>query len=70
MVLYRFLAFLVIVFGLSMVLTSNTNAENFNTWLDKLKIEAKRQGISQKTLDSSLIGIKPIPRVIEGKKKS
>jgi membrane-bound lytic murein transglycosylase B len=65
MVLFRFLAFLVIVFGLSMVLTSNTNAENFNTWLDKLKTEAKRQGISQKTLDSSLIGIKPIPRVIE-----
>ena len=65
MVLCRFLSFLVIVFGLSIVLTSNTNAENFNTWLDKLKTEAKRQGISQKTLDSSLIGIKPIPRVIE-----
>ena len=65
MVLCRFLAFLVIVFGLSMVLTSNTNAENFNTWLDKLKTEAKRQGISQKTIDSALIGIKPIPRVIE-----
>ena len=65
MVLGRFLSFLVIVFGLSIVLTSNTNAENFNTWLDKLKTEAKRQGISQKTLDSSLIGIKPIPRVIE-----
>ena len=56
---------MVIAFGLSMVLASNTNAENFNNWLDKLKTEAKRQGISQKTLDSSLIGIKPIPRVIE-----
>ena len=65
MILYKYLAFLVIALVLSMVLPSNTNAEDFNTWLDKLKIEAKRQGISQKTLDSSLIGIKPIPRVIE-----
>ena len=65
MVLYKYLAFLVIALVLSMILPSNTNAEDFNTWLDKLKIEAKRQGISQKTLDSSLIGIKPIPRVIE-----
>ena len=65
MVLCRYLAFLLIVFGLSISLVSNTNAEDFNTWLDKLKTEAKRQGISQKTLDSSLIGIKPIPRVIE-----
>ena len=65
MVLCRYLAFLLIVFGLSISLISNTSAEDFNTWLDKLKTEAKRQGISQKTLDSSLIGIKPIPRVIE-----
>ena len=65
MVLCRYLAFLVIAFGLPMVLASNTKAEDFYTWLDKLKTEAKRQGISQKTLDSSLIGIKPIPRVIE-----
>ena len=65
MVLCRYLAFLLIVCGLSISLVSNTNAEDFNTWLDKLKREAKRQGISQKTIDNSLIGIKPIPRVIE-----
>ena len=65
MVLCRHLAFLVIVFGLSMVLASNTNAEDFNTWLDKLKTEASSQGISKKTVESSLLGIKPIPRVIE-----
>ena len=65
MVLCRYLAFLLIVFGLSISLISNTSAEDFNAWLDKLKTEAKRQGISQKTIDSSLIGIKPIPRVIE-----
>ena len=65
MVLCRYLAFLLIVFGLSISLVSNTNAEDFDTWLDKLKTEAKRQGISQKTIDNSLIGIKPIRRVIE-----
>ena len=65
MVLCRYLAFLLIVFGVSISLVSNTNAEDFNTWLDELKTEAKRQGISQKTIDNTLIGIKPIPRVIE-----
>ena len=65
MVLCRYLAFLLLVFGLSISLVSNTNAEAFNTWLDKLKTEAKRRGISQKTINNSLIGIKPIPRVIE-----
>ena len=40
-------------------------AEEFNTWLDTLKIEARSKGISQSTIESSLSGIKPIPRVIE-----
>ena len=65
MVISRYLAFLLVVVGLSMGLVCNTNAEEFSTWLDKLKTEAKLQGISQKTIDSSLIGIKPIPRVIQ-----
>ena len=65
MVICRYLAFLLIVVGLSMALVCNTNAEEFSAWLDKLKTEAKLQGISQKTIDSSLIGIKPIPRVIQ-----
>ena len=65
MVICRYLAFLLIVVGLSMALVCNTNAEEFSAWLDKLKTEAKLQGISQKTIDSSLNGIKPIPRVIQ-----
>ena len=65
MVICRYLAFLLIVVGLSVGLVCNTNAEEFSTWLDKLKTEAKLQGISQKTIDSSLMGIKPIPRVIQ-----
>jgi len=40
-------------------------AEEFNTWLDTLKIEARSKGISQSTIEISLSGIKPIPRVIE-----
>ncbi len=40
-------------------------AEEFNTWLDTLKNEARSKGISQSTIESSLSGIKPIPRVIE-----
>jgi len=40
-------------------------ADEFNTWLDTLKIEARSKGISQSTIESSLSGIKPIPRVIE-----
>ena len=43
---------------------AKANLKEFNTWLDTLKIEAK-QGISQSTIESSLSGIKPIPRVIE-----
>ena len=65
MVVFRCLVFLLIVFCLSSASVSNSNAEDFNIWLDNLTIEAKRQGISQKTIDSSIIGIKPIPRVIE-----
>ena len=65
MIIFRCLAFLLIFVGLSMGLVCNTNAEEFSTWLDKLKTEAKFQGISQKTIDSALIGIKPIPRVIQ-----
>ena len=65
MVVFRCLVFLLIVFCLSSASVSNSNAEDFNIWLDNFTIEAKRQGISQKTIDSSLIGIKPISRVIE-----
>ena len=38
---------------------------DFATWLKGLRTEAIAKGISEKTLDSALAGIKPIPRVIE-----
>ena len=48
--------------------TSPTLAEkqkNFDAWLADLRTEALAKGISRKTLDSTLSGLKPLPRVIE-----
>ena len=41
------------------------SAEDFQTWLVKLRVEAEGKGISQSVLDEALVGIQPIPRVIE-----
>lgn len=40
-------------------------AEPFDAWLQSFKAEAAQKGISQTTLNQSLTGIEPIPRVIE-----
>ena len=37
----------------------------FASWLDGLKTEALARGISQKTVDTALTGVEPIPRVLE-----
>lgn len=39
-------------------------AQDFNLWLQEVKTEARRAGISEKTLDQAFEGVKPIPRVI------
>jgi membrane-bound lytic murein transglycosylase B len=39
--------------------------EGFRAWLDELRMEASRQGISDATLDSALGDIAPVSRVIE-----
>jgi len=39
--------------------------KNFDAWLADLRTEALAKGISQKTLDSALSRVKPLPRVIE-----
>ncbi len=41
------------------------SAEDFQIWLEKLRVEAEDKGISQSVLDEALAGIQPIPRVIE-----
>ncbi|MBL4692440.1 MAG: lytic murein transglycosylase [Magnetovibrio sp.] len=38
---------------------------SFKTWLSELRVEASQKGISKKTLDAALTGLKPIPRVLE-----
>ncbi|MGE4220889.1 MAG: lytic transglycosylase domain-containing protein [Alphaproteobacteria bacterium] len=38
---------------------------SFETWLEGLRQDALAKGISAATLDSALLGIKPIPKVIE-----
>lgn len=37
----------------------------FSDWLVDLRAEARSKGISDKTLDAALTGLKPIPRVVE-----
>lgn len=39
--------------------------QSFDTWLQQMRIDARNQGISQKTIDAALTGIQPKQRVIE-----
>ena len=65
MFISRYLITLTIISFFIQGFGAKATAEEFNTWLDTLKIEARSKGISQSTIESSLSGIKPIPRVIE-----
>jgi len=40
-------------------------AQDWNTWLNGVKIEARQKGISESIISQALNGIEPIPRVIE-----
>ncbi len=40
-------------------------APEFETWVANFKQDAKRQGISQETLDKAFVGVKPVKRIIE-----
>ncbi len=44
---------------------SSGGEQDFRDWLEALRREAREQGISEATLDASLIGISPVMRVIE-----
>lgn len=39
--------------------------QDFSTWLNGVRAEAKASGVRESTLDKALTGIEPIPRVIE-----
>ena len=44
---------------------TGARAGDFESWLNSFRAEALEKGISKETLDRSLTGINPIPRVIE-----
>ena len=43
----------------------NAAGNDFNAWLDEFKIKAKKNGISQKTIDSALSNVEYLAKVIE-----
>ena len=55
----------VLIFFLVLAGPAKVNAGDFQSWLNSFRAEAFEKGISEKTLDHSLTGISPIPRVIE-----
>ena len=61
----RYIFFLTIFFLYILDNDALSNDPNFIKWLEEFKIEAKTKGISDKTINSSLINVKLIPRVIE-----
>jgi membrane-bound lytic murein transglycosylase B len=40
-------------------------AEDFSTWLKGVRAEAKALGVKEATLDQAMVGLQPVPRVIE-----
>lgn len=60
----RFFAVIPLLFA-GLVFAPGAKAEKFQTWLKGVRAEASKKGISDKTLDAALKGVKPIGRVIE-----
>ena len=56
---------LIILYFFTFFSTARANNENFDEWLVTFKIEAKNQGISEKTISTVLNKVKFIPKVIE-----
>jgi len=46
-------------------LPPQAKAVDFDTWLAEFSAEASAKGISASTLKNALVGIRPIPRVVE-----
>jgi membrane-bound lytic murein transglycosylase B len=63
----RVVAVLVLVGLAVMPLVAQVMAQqkDFAAWLWELRLEAQQLGISNKTLDAALTGLRPLPRVIE-----
>ena len=61
-----FMKYTLFIFSLALLIPfSALAAQDFDLWLQNLRTEAYKQGISQKTVDAALGSIRPIPRVVE-----
>ena len=57
---------LLLIFAISLIsLPPQAKAVDFDTWIKEFSAEATTKGISPSTVDNALVGIRPIPRVIE-----
>jgi membrane-bound lytic murein transglycosylase B len=65
--LARFSTFVLLLTGLHLLtaMPAARAAEDFGGWMTTLRQDAQTAGISQKTLDSALSGVQPLPRVLE-----
>jgi membrane-bound lytic murein transglycosylase B len=61
----RYFSVVFITLSFLLALPHSSWANDFADWLMDLRTEARLQGISDRTLDSALAGLKPIPRIIE-----
>jgi len=59
----------IIVLSLFSLTQQGLCEENFSSWLEELRQEARTKGISEPTLHEALDNLEPIPRVIELDKK-
>ena len=55
----------ILLLGMFFSQTATAGEHPFDAWLADFKNEAITKGISKKTLDGALTGLKPIPRIIE-----
>jgi len=55
----------IIVTTLSVLAQPGACSEDFSSWLEGLRQEARAKGISETTLHAALDNLQPIPRIIE-----
>jgi membrane-bound lytic murein transglycosylase B len=59
----------IVMLSLFVLIQQGLCAEDFSSWLEELRLEARTKGISEPTLHTALDNLEPIPRVIELDKK-
>ena len=61
----KFIAISSVLLTVIGVSTAAFASQNFEAWLNNVKKDAVKQGVSEQTVQLALSGVKPIPRVIE-----